>query len=85
MSNADINLLLNKAVNMNASDIHIKVGIPPVARVNGLLRPIPDEPKLTTTDTKKMAQSIMNQKHWEEFIKNNELDLAYSILQSLRV
>lgn len=80
MSNSDINLLLNKAVNMNASDIHIKVGIPPVARVNGLLRPIPDEPKLTTTETVKMAQSIMNQKQWEEFTKNNDLDLAYSIL-----
>jgi twitching motility protein PilT len=80
MSNSDINLLLNKAVNMRASDIHIKVGIPPIVRVNGKLKPMPDEPKLTTNDTVKMALSIMNQKQREEFKKSSELDLAYSIL-----
>ncbi len=38
-----IDEILKKANEAGASDIHMKVGTPPVIRVEGKLRPMPDE------------------------------------------
>jgi twitching motility protein PilT len=38
----DLHNVLNVAVKSGASDVHFKVGLPPMFRVNGALRPLPD-------------------------------------------
>ena len=43
----DINDVLKQAVEMSASDIHIKVGLPPVIRRFGALIPLRDRERLT--------------------------------------
>ncbi|RMD52146.1 MAG: type IV pili twitching motility protein PilT, partial [Nitrospirae bacterium] len=76
----NINMLLHKAVSLNASDIHIKVGSPPIVRVNGQLFPLLDEPKMKKEDTLKIASSVLNEKQQAILNKKREIDTAYSIL-----
>lgn len=70
--------LLKKAVELEASDIHITVGIPPTFRINGVLQHIGEE-KLTPNDTEQFVKHILNENQYEYYIKNGEIDLSYSI------
>ena len=75
----DINEILKQAVEMSASDIHIKIGLPPVVRRFGALIPLRDREKLTNDDISSMAYSLMNQYQQAKFETTNEIDLAYSL------
>ena len=75
----DINELLKKAVAENASDVHIKVGSPPIVRVTGELTPMSDEERLSQQDAMKIAFSVMSPGQREIFKQKNEIDLAYSV------
>ena len=76
---ADINSLLQKAIRLKASDLHIKVGSQPIIRIDGSLTAIKDEPKITFEDSQSIAASVMKELQREEFEKNRELDMAYSV------
>jgi twitching motility protein PilT len=71
--------LLKIAVERRASDLHLKVGSPPVLRIDERLIPLQEQPRLSADDTIAMAFSIMNSKQKEKFREHNELDLAYSV------
>ena len=75
----DINELLKKAVSQNASDVHIKVGSPPITRVTGDLVPMDDEERISQQDAMKIAFSVMSPGQREIFKQKNEIDLAYSV------
>ena len=75
----EINDLLKTAVAQEASDLHIKVGSPPILRIAGELVPLHSEPRLTQQDAMMIAFSVMGPAQREIFKKKNELDLAYSV------
>ncbi|RJR16927.1 MAG: type IV pilus twitching motility protein PilT [Nitrospiraceae bacterium] len=75
----DIDALLKKAVTLKASDMHLKAGSPPVVRINGALDIIQDEPKMNVEDLQGIAAYVMNKAQMEQFLKNREFDMAYSI------
>jgi twitching motility protein PilT len=75
----DINELLKKAYALEASDLHIKVGSPPVARIYGELAPLSAEPRIGHEDAMKIAMSVMTSGQADTFKKKNDIDLAYSI------
>jgi len=70
--------LLEEMVKMNASDLHLTVGSPPVCRIDGKLVRMQYDP-LTPELTKKLAYSIMNEKQRLKFENNSELDLSFGI------
>lgn len=72
-----IDELLHRAVECNASDIHLKVGSPPVVRIGGELRRLHDFPVLRPNDTEGYAHSIFTPKAAAEFKVKNEADFAY--------
>lgn len=76
--NYQIASLLQAAVEHNASDLHISVGLPPVLRLHGELDHL-DAPPLTPADTAAMAKQILNEKQNKTFEALGEVDLAYSI------
>jgi twitching motility protein PilT len=47
----DIDVILKAALELEASDIHIKAGAPPSFRVQGTLMTIPQLPRLSAGDT----------------------------------
>ncbi len=60
-----------------ASDLHLKVGSPPVIRIDGELTELPGPP-LTPEDTKDYAASLMSEKQIRRFSETNEIDFAYN-------
>ena len=74
----DINELLKTAHSMGASDVHLKVGSQPIARVNGQLSPMVEN-RLSQEDTLKLAFTVMSPVQRETFKKKNDIDLAYSV------
>jgi len=75
----ELNDILGMAIKANASDVHLKVGLPPVYRIDGSLRPLPKAPRLTPEDIRKMAYAMMSEQQRERFERTNELDLAYGV------
>src|SRR4030066_1654345 len=75
----DINELLKTAHSLNASDLHIKVGSPPIVRIYGELTPITSEKRVTQEDAMNIASSVMTPGQSEIFKKKNDIDLAYSL------
>ena len=63
----DINMndLLQVTVNEGSSDLHIRVGVPPMLRIHGSLTPL-DSPPLTAEDTETLARSIMAEDKQQE-------------------
>ena len=43
----DLNILLQKAIDTSASDLHLMVGLPPVYRINGMLQQLPSAQGIT--------------------------------------
>ncbi|OGW76537.1 MAG: type IV pili twitching motility protein PilT, partial [Nitrospirae bacterium RIFCSPHIGHO2_02_FULL_40_19] len=75
----DINELLKKAVQVGASDLHIKAGSVPIIRLHGGLTTLSGEKRLTLEDTANIASTIMNEAQQEAFKKKNEIDISHSI------
>lgn len=75
----EINELLKTAHSLNASDLHIKVGSPPILRIYGELTPLTAEKKVSQDDAMKIASSVMTPGQSEIFKKKNDIDLAYSV------
>ena len=70
--------LLKYAVDQNASDLHITVGIPPTFRINGALTPYGKE-NLTPEDTERYVNFILNKDQKARYEEMGELDLSYSL------
>lgn len=75
-----IDELLRKVAEAGASDLHLKVGSPPMIRIDGELHSL-DEPPCSPDDTKDYAASLMSEKQIRRFSETNEIDFAYSASQ----
>ncbi len=75
----DLNNLLKMTFEKRASDLHIKVGVPPILRIDGKLTPLDTEKRLTQEDAIAIATGIMNPAQKAKFNDKNELDMAYAV------
>ncbi len=75
----ELNEILQIALRGNASDIHLKAGLPPMFRVDGSLVPLKDGRRLPPEEVARMAFGIMNEFQKEKFKSTNEVDLAYGV------
>ena len=71
--------ILKTALAKGASDIHLKVGNPPIFRVDGSLRALKEAPRLSPEVMKEVAYSVMTDRHKERFQEENEIDLSYAV------
>jgi twitching motility protein PilT len=74
-----LNDILRVAMSHGASDIHLRVGIPPMLRVNGSFIPLRDYPRLSPEQTAQFAAGIMTKAQKERFSRTMELDMAYGV------
>lgn len=71
--------LLAFAIKNRASDIHLKVGSPPLYRIDGVLSPLKTDP-LQPTHTKEIVRIVTSQSHPElDVDKITDLDTSYSV------
>ena len=75
----DLNQILLEALSQEASDVHIKVGSPPILRVNGALKAWSKLKPFDHNEVSKMAFGLMNDWQKERFIKNREVDMGYEV------
>lgn len=73
-----IQSLLKGLVKHKASDLHVKVGRPPLYRINGKLMPA-KLPPLSGEDVKRLAYNTMTQKQIREFEENLQIDFGYLV------
>ena len=71
--------LLRRAVERKASDLHLKVGNHPYLRVDGVLYPLADVPRVTPEEMLSMAFSMMTNRQKQKFKETAELDMAYGV------
>ena len=75
----NLNDLLKLTFERRASDLHVKVGVPPILRIDGKLIPVETEKRLNQEDATAIASSIMNPMQKTKFNEKNELDMAYAV------
>jgi twitching motility protein PilT len=75
----NIDDLLRRAVENKSSDLHLKVGNHPYLRVDGLLTPLTDVPRITPEEMLSMAFSMMTNRQKQKFKETAELDMAYGV------
>jgi len=69
--------LLSKTIEMNASDLHLTVGLPPTVRSNGKLIQLGID-KLLPYDVEEFSKEILCEKY-DEYLKIGEFDTSYSV------
>jgi twitching motility protein PilT len=69
---------LRHLVESGGSDLHLKVGLPPVVRVDGVLGHTPFQP-LTPEDTESLANEVLSEVKRDEFRKTNEADTGFTL------
>ncbi|HMM69491.1 MAG TPA: PilT/PilU family type 4a pilus ATPase, partial [Gudongella oleilytica] len=75
----DSSQLLERAVEMKASDIFITVGVPPTFKIDGKLVPL-EHPVLNPEDTEEFAKSLFKrEEHYKEFLENGDKDFSVSL------
>ncbi len=74
----NIDKLLETTCKHSGSDLHLAVGIPPMARVKGKLVPL-DFPVLTAESVEELIMSIVEPEYKRYFEENLELDISYSL------
>lgn len=62
-----------------ASDIHLKVGLPPMFRINGSLVALKNADRLSPEALRVMSEDILNERQKTTLAENLEVDLAYGI------
>src|SRR2546426_376438 len=74
-----INGLLQQVVELKGSDLHLTTGIPPAARVDGVIRPLEGFEPLKSQEIRRMIYGILTQKLRERFESELELDVSHSV------
>jgi len=75
----ELNLLLRRAVQLGASDIHLKVGVPPILRRDGSLGPLEEAPLVTDRDAEVVLEVVGKRapERLSAFHDTGDLDIAY--------
>ena len=75
--NVLLDQVLQTARQLGASDVHLKVGLPPVFRIRGDLRTVRDMPPLNNEVVATFALNIMSEVQRKAFERDHDVDLAY--------
>lgn len=75
--------LLRKAVEKDATDLHLVVGVPPIIRVDGALTAMAYG-RVTPQDSQRITYDIMTDEQIQKFETNLEIDFSYSLAKVAR-
>src|SRR5690349_23686583 len=75
----EIDSALRTMVEREGSDLHVKVGAPPTARLHGQLAPLEGYQPLNSAETEHAFQTIAEPRSLAEFEEAGEADFSYAI------
>ena len=79
LQQTNIDELVSKLVELEGSDLHLKVGAPPAIRTHGLLQYLDGHEVMRPVDTENIIRDIMSEKLLKEFEEIGEADFSYSV------
>ncbi|MCB9881541.1 MAG: type IV pilus twitching motility protein PilT [Planctomycetes bacterium] len=68
--------LLERMIEEDASDLHLKVGSPPGLRVHGDLEPIEEAGILTPEDTQRLTDELLDERRRQIFDEEHDIDFS---------
>src|SRR3990167_7381918 len=74
-----IDELLAKAIKEKASDVHISVGLPPIIRITGKLKPLTEYQLLTEDTVKIITAQLLSEEQLDLLYKQKDIDLSYEV------
>lgn len=74
-----VNDLLEKMLELGASDLHLTAGTPPQVRANGDLQTLDEFGEMSPNELRRMIYAILTQKQRERFENDLELDLSHPL------
>jgi len=80
---SELNKLLDVVIQQDASDLHLSVGLPPILRLHGRLRPL-NHSVLTPDDTVAFMRAITSEKHQQEIKERGGCDLGFAYEKKAR-
>ncbi|HSD10366.1 MAG TPA: type IV pilus twitching motility protein PilT [Candidatus Binatia bacterium] len=80
----DLNGILHEAIVRGASDVHLKVGMPPTVRIHGILYPLEDASPFLREDMASILDVLLDEHHRERFRSRMQVDLAYQTTEATR-
>ena len=73
-----IEALLEEVVKLDSSDLHLQVGVPPMLRVDGSLRPVDGYDPLEDDAVERLIFSILDEDQKEILVKDKEVDFSFT-------
>ncbi len=73
-----IESLLEECIKHNASDLHLQVGLPPILRIDGALRPMTTFAALTNEMVQKLVFATVDEEQKRILLKDKELDYSFA-------
>jgi len=70
--------MLAEMLRSKASDLHLRVGLKPILRIDGVLHPIETD-LISLEDMDRILNQILTEEQKTRFFKRNEMDLALSV------
>ena len=73
-----IELLLEEVIKHKASDLHLQVGLPPVLRIDGLLKHMAQQKVLTEQDVEGLVFSLLEEDQKKLLLRDKEFDFSFA-------
>lgn len=70
--------LLEEVVKRDSSDLHLTVGMPPILRIDGALKPIEGLTPLKAEDVEKLTFSVLDDVQKDILLKDKEVDFSFA-------
>ncbi len=73
-----IEALLEECVKHDASDLHLQVGLPPILRIDGALRPMTTYPVLNDEVVTQLVFATLDEEQQKILVKDKEFDYSFA-------
>lgn len=73
-----IEILLEEVIKQKASDLHLQVGLPPMLRVDGALKPVSGTDTLTEETVEALIFAILDDDQKQILLKDKEFDFSFA-------
>jgi twitching motility protein PilT len=74
-----VDTLLRQATEARASDLHLRVGMPPMIRIDGDVTPAPGRPVLDKEMVEQLVGSILDEELKRLFYENKSVDFSHAV------
>lgn len=73
-----IEILLEEVINRKASDLHLQVGLPPMLRIDGSLKPVAGTTNLNEEAVEALIFAILDDDQKQILLKDKEFDFSFA-------